>query len=473
MSRINTNATSLLAQRNLAAANASVNKSMERLSTGLKINRGADDPAGLIASERMRSEKVALNSAITNATRATNLIGTAEGALNEINSLLLDIQSMVNTAANSGAMTTEEVAANQLQIDEALSSINRIAATTQFNGKKLLDGSLGFNTNTVNPAHFASVTVNQATFTGASKSVTVVFDSQAAVATKAVSTMASAELTNANGTVLIEGNKGSAYVTFSSGMDQAAVIAAVNGVSDLTGVDAAANGADVDFSSAEYGTSQFVKFSRIGSAVFTVSTDYDAGTDATVTSVDGSATGVSVDGLNVTVKRDGLDMSFRLIAGVDGSGGSTFNIEQGGATFQVGPQVNTQNQVSVGIQNVNSNYLGTATDGFLNSLGVGGTNDLDSGNFGAAARIVANSIDQVSSLRGRLGAVQKNTLEASIRSLGTTLENITSAESSIRDTDFATETANMTRGQILVQAGTSVLAMANQAPQNVLSLLRG
>ena len=83
MSRINTNVTSLLAQRNLAAANASVNKSMERLSTGLKTNRGADDPAGLIASERMRSEKVALSSAITNASRATNLIGTAEGALNE------------------------------------------------------------------------------------------------------------------------------------------------------------------------------------------------------------------------------------------------------------------------------------------------------------------------------------------------------------------------------------------------------
>ena len=161
MSRINTNVTSLLAQRNLAAANASVNKSMERLSTGLKTNRGADDPAGLIASERMRSEKVALSSAITNASRATNLIGTAEGALNEINSLLLDVQSMVNTAANSGVMTSEEVAANQLQIDEALSSINRIADTTQFNGKKLLDGSLGFNTNSVTAADISSLTVNQ------------------------------------------------------------------------------------------------------------------------------------------------------------------------------------------------------------------------------------------------------------------------------------------------------------------------
>jgi flagellin len=468
MSRINTNVTSLLAQRNLATANAAVNKSMERLSTGLKINRGADDPAGLIASERMRSEKVALTSAITNASRATNLIGTAEGALNEINSLLLDIQGMVNTAANSGVMTQEEVAANQLQIDEALSSINRIAETTQFNGKKLLDGSLGFNTNSVVAGEISSVTVQQATFTGATKSVSVA--ANATTAAKALITMAEAQIGSAAGTVRIEGNKGAALVQFSTGMNQAAVVNAVNAVKDITGVEAAANATNIDFTSAEFGTSQFIRFSRLESAVFTTSAAYATGANATVTGVDGSATGVSVDGLNVTVKRDGLEMSLRLVGTLNGT--STFNIEQGGATFQVGPQVNVQNQVSVGLQNVRSNFLGSSTGGFLSSLGVGGNNQLSSKNFTAASSVVANAIDQVSSLRGRLGAIQKNTLEASIRSLGTTLENITSAESSIRDTDFAVETANMTRGQILVQAGTSVLAMANQAPQNVLSLLR-
>ncbi len=469
MSRINTNVTSLLAQRNLATANASVNKSMERLSTGLKINRGADDPAGLIASERMRSEKVALTSAITNASRATNLIGTAEGALNEINSLLLDVQSMVNTAANSGVMTSEEVAANQLQIDEALSSINRIASTTQFNGKKLLDGSLGFNTNSVTAADITSLTVNQATFTGASKSVAVA--ATVGTAAKASITQLAAEFALADGTVRVEGNKGAALVQFTAGESQASMISKVNGVSDLTGVVAAAATDDVTFTSAEYGASQFVKFSTVNGATFGVAAGlYDAGADASAVSVDGSTTGVSVDGLNVTVKRDGLDMSFRL--GTGAAATTSFNIEQGGATFQVGPQVNTANQVSIGVQNVGANYLGNSTDGFLSSLAIGGTNDLDSENFSTAATIVAKAVDQVSSLRGRLGAVQKNTLEASIRSLGTTLENITSAESAIRDTDFATETANMTRGQILVQAGTSVLAMANQAPQNVLSLLR-
>ena len=262
------------------------------------------------------------------------------------------------------------------------------------------------------------------------------------------------------------------FVQFTTGETQASMVSKVNAVSDLTGVVAANSGADVAFTSAEFGLSQFVKFSTVNGATFGVAAGlYDAGADASAITVDGSATGVSVDGLNVTVKRDGLDMSFRL--GAAAAASSTFNIEQGGATFQVGPQVNIQNQVSVGIQNVGSNYLGNATDGYLSTLAVGGTNDLASANFGTSATVVAKSIDQVSSLRGRLGAIQKNTLEASIRSLGTTLENITSAESSIRDTDFATETANMTRGQILVQAGTSVLAMANQAPQNVLSLLRG
>ena len=468
MSRINTNVASLLAQRNLNASNTAVNKSLERLSTGLRINRGSDDPAGLIASERLRSEKVALQSAISNSTRATNLIGTAEGSLNEINGLLLDIQGLLDTAANSGGMTDSEIAANQLQIDEALSSIDRIASTTQFNGKKLLDGSLGFDTNAFG-ANISSATVNQAVFSGASKTVSVVGDSTAA--SKAVLTVSDANAVLASGLFRIEGKKGAAIVNLTGMADGAAFQAAIHAVVDITGVDCVDSGATSLIQSVDYGSNALVNVVRLDGATITITEAVysDAGTDATVTSVDGSSTGVSVDGLKISVRRAGLDTDIYTLATLNGT--ESFTILQGGVQFQIGPEINTANQVNLGINGATSADLGTSTDGFLSSLRSGGTNDLSSGNFGDGASIVSQAIDQVSNLRGRLGAVQKNTLESQIRSLGTTLENITSAESTIRDTDFAAETANMTRNQILVQAGTSVLALANSAPQNVLALL--
>ncbi|HOI56400.1 MAG TPA: flagellin, partial [Phycisphaerae bacterium] len=183
--------------------------------------------------------------------------------------------------------------------------------------------------------------------------------------------------------------------------------------------------------------------------------------------------GVSVDGLTVTVVRDGLQMEVVLAQGEAAADDQTVvNVAgNGGATFQIGAEINTTNQVQVTIQDVDAASLGTTAA--LSTLATGGANELSvEANLSTAATIVGEAIDTVSSLRGRLGAVQKNTLETQIRSLGSTLENITSAESVIRDTDFAEETAAMTRAQILVQAGTSVLAMANSAPQNVLALLQ-
>src|SRR3974390_3947881 len=127
MSRINTNVSSLIAQRVLAKNNSNLSQSLERLSTGLKINSGADDPAGLIASENLRGEQAGITQAIDNANRANNIIGTAEGGLSEVSSLLTQLQSLVTQSANSGGLSTEEVQANQLQVDSILGTVNRIA----------------------------------------------------------------------------------------------------------------------------------------------------------------------------------------------------------------------------------------------------------------------------------------------------------------------------------------------------------
>src|SRR5271170_4919692 len=162
MSVINTNVNSLIAQRSLAQNNANLNTSLQRLSTGLRINTGADDPAGLIASQSLQQEQTGIQTAINNASLAGNVIGTAEGGLNEVSSLLVQLQGLVGTAANSGGLSSDEVAADQLQADSILNTINRISQSTTFEGRQLLNGNLDYTTSSVNATNIANVQVNSA-----------------------------------------------------------------------------------------------------------------------------------------------------------------------------------------------------------------------------------------------------------------------------------------------------------------------
>ena len=164
MTRINTNVSSLLAQHHLNRTNIDLQTRLERLSTGLAINRGADDPAGLIVSERLRSEIQGVAQAIDNAERAANVIATAEAALAEVSGLLISIKALTIEAANTGAFSKEEIKANQLQIDSAVESITRIANTTNFAGRKLINGSLDFITSGVQDSALDVVSVFRAKF---------------------------------------------------------------------------------------------------------------------------------------------------------------------------------------------------------------------------------------------------------------------------------------------------------------------
>jgi flagellin len=146
MTRINTNVSSLVGRNNLNRANASLQQSLTRLSTGLRINTGKDDPAGLIASENLRSDITSIRRAISNTDRANQVIATSDSALGQVSSLLNDIRGLVTESANAGALSDEQIAANQLQVDSSLEALNRIAQTTTFQGRRLLDGSLDFIT---------------------------------------------------------------------------------------------------------------------------------------------------------------------------------------------------------------------------------------------------------------------------------------------------------------------------------------
>ena len=160
MARINTNVSSLVAQRGLASSQKNMNETLQRLSSGLRINRGADDPAGLIASESLRSEINGITQAIDNSSRASNVISTAEGALSEVASLLLNVKDLVVEAANAGALSPDEIKANQLQVDSAVQSITRISNTTTFAGLKLLNGGLDYITSGVATSAISALHIN-------------------------------------------------------------------------------------------------------------------------------------------------------------------------------------------------------------------------------------------------------------------------------------------------------------------------
>jgi flagellin len=476
MSRINTNVAALTAQRGLASSQRTLSSTLQKLSSGLRINSGADDPAGLIASEGLRSEISGINQAIDNSSRATNVISTAEGALSEVASLLLNIKGLVVQAANSGALSTDEIKANQLQVDSAIESITRISSNTTFSGLHLIDGSLNYVTSGVATSALTSLQISHANF-GTNPNIPV----QVNVITSArpADLQFRSATVQSSVTLQIAGSQGVETLSFASGTTASAIAFAVNRISDSTGVSAKlinpANAASgIDFESAGFGSKQFVSVTAQTGTFSTTDVNgankaREIGRDAVAT-VNGAVT--VGDGLNLKVNTSSLDAELTLNKTV-GLGATSFAITGGGALFQLGPQVNSAEQVSIGIQSVAASQLGNSDVGFLNQLVTGGSATLVGGQSQAASAILETAINQVAVLRGKLGAFEKNTLDTNASSLSVALENVTSSESSIRDADFAAETSNLTRAQILTQAGTSVLATANSSPQTVLSLLQG
>jgi flagellin len=195
-----------------------------------------------------------------------------------------------------------------------------------------------------------------------------------------------------------------------------------------------------------------------------------AATRATGSDVQGTINGITASGSGNTLSVNNANLSASVTLNAGTSGQSNFTITGGGALFQLGADVVSNQQARLGIQSVDTSSLG-GSDGLLYTLGSGGTAALAT-NPSLASSIVGEAISQVANLRGRLGAFQSTTLESNVSSLTNTVQNLTSAQSSIQDADFAAESANLTRAQVLVQSGVAVLSVANKAPQNILALLQ-
>lgn len=492
MSRINTNVSALQAISQLTQNQADLSTRLERLSSGFRINRGADDPAGLIASESLRSEIRGLQAAIDNSTRAINVISTADAALGEVSKLLLEVKALVNSSTNSGALSDDEVQANQLQIDSLLESINRVANSTQFNGKKLLNGELAYTISGQNSDQLQRLQIFGARIpSNASLPVTVQVTQSAQTALLSIDqggasglSAAGTDTTLASGnsvTLEVRGRLGTNIFTFDGGTTVSAIAATITSFSTLTGVSASVvtatggSSTGLQFSSTGYGSDEFVSVRAI-TGTFGVNPgdqgdNEDRGRDAGVL-INGQS--ANVKGLIARIRTSGLDLVADLSTDFGTTlSSSTFRITGGGANFQIGPQVNSDGLLSIGIPSITTSNLGDSSNGFLNSLGSGGdTRITDSNNHPTAAAIVQSAIEQIATLSGRLGGFQANQVETNLNSVRVALENVQASESTIRDTDYAVEVANLTRAQILVQSTTQILGLANQLPQNVLSLLR-
>ena len=315
--KINHNIESMVAHRNLLMNDRALSKSLERLASGQKVNRAADDPAALVISEHMRAQVSGMNQAIKNNEIAISLVQTAEGSMNEISNLLVGLRQRAISAANVGASDQAMTEANQAEIENALASIDRLVTTTQFGHYKLLDG------------------------------------------------------TNASRTEI-------KFMTDSDG--------------------------------------EFV---------------------------------LDDDDNKIIESKTKLD----------------------GLRFHVGP--NADHQASVSIRNMHTNQLGRVAAG-QNSSNFASLADIDVRNEqGAqdALSVIDKALTEVASVRGELGAFQSQTLETNLTSLQIASENMTAAESTLRDTDMAQELATFTRNQIMSQSATAQLAQANALPQNVLRLL--
>lgn len=481
MSRIHSNVPALQAIHRLHRNYEDLSLRLERLATGLRINRGADDPAGLIASERLRMEIRGIGQAIENSGRAANVISVTESALAEANALLLDLQALIVQSANEAALSDEEVRANQLQVDSILTSLDRIANTTTFAGKKLLDGSEAYVTSNTPASALPSVQLFSVRVPDSgvrNVRVEVTQSAQTAQLSFVGSNPGGASTTSAT-TVVIRGTIGSEVLTFASGATMDQIADAINNLTISTGVSATVSGpggvaSALTLQSTTLGADAFVSVAPIAGNFIEANNGMTLrgdGVDATVI-VDGQKAAVS--GLEAEVRTGGLDAKFilsRTFAQTLSS--AEFSVTGGGSLFQLTPQVTPNGQIHVGLNAISTTELGDPVTGLLYSLRSGADNSLDSGNFLTAQNIVREALSQVAFYRGRLGTIQHNQIETNINSQRIALENVTASESVIRDADMAEEVANLTRAQVLVQSTQATLQIANTLPGLVLSLLNG
>lgn len=470
--RINTNTVAASALYNLNLTGDNLSQSIQRLSTGLRINSGADDPSGLIISEKYKAEITGLGQAIKNSQDGVNFAKTADGALSEVSNLLNTARGLAVGAANSGTLSSSQLAADQTELKSIISSITRISQNTQFGDKKLLDGTAGVTSSVTDPNKLDSLSIggtfNSAQLTtGGDATVQVTAAATQATVNGSV-TYATAATNVGAGSISING------VTFTTTANDTVqtLLNSINASESSTGVHASydSTAKKIVLQSDAYGTAAKVQLTDTTGLINAASTTVN-GTAATANLTLNGTTVAFTGSLN---GNDGLTLTdadgnqFRLTPGgnVVGAGSVVGQVTVGSSQFQIGSEVGQTVNLSLG--NFAASQLGTGivTGKNLSNLDLTTTQGAND-----AIRVIDQAITQITSARGQIGSFQADVLQSNIRSLGVAQTNLQSANSTISDTDVAAEYTNYTKEQILQQSGISVLAQANQLPQQVLKLL--
>jgi flagellin len=409
--RINNNLAAANASRNLGETQANISKNVEKLSTGYRINRAGDDASGLVISNSLRAQTSGLRQAIRNGQDGVSVLQTAEGALDQVNTMLNRMRDLAVQAANTGTNSLAARTAAQAEVTALGEEVNRISTTTKFGSLSLLDGSFGVTT---------------------------------AKSSGFVSNASSIVVAAANTQLAITFNTGSATTGIVTGTVTASLVAA-------TYTSAEAYASEV---------SRAVKAALLGATT--------ANVRALADSVKVTSQAVTGGGAAMTLDIGGLaaGQTFTTAGGATTAGASTGwtamttqAVSGSGGSFQVG--ANAGDVINLSIGSMSMTTLG------LSTISLTGTDAAISATIAA----LDTAISTVSSQRGSIGALQ-NRFESMIQNLQVTTENLAASESRIRDTDMAAEMVEFTKNQVLSQAGTAMLAQANQIPQGILSLLR-
>ena len=452
------NLTAMNSNRMLGLTTTSQAKSTEKLSSGYKINRAADDAAGLSISEKMRKQIRGLTQASANAQDGISTVQTAEGALNEVQDMLQRMNELAVKSSN-GTNSEDDREYIQNEIDQLTTEIDRVSTTTKFNETYLLQGEGRQQAKAKNELTTISLT-------GADGTTTVDTKIKASIA--AGNTYTAGKVTVGSVTAEITGGTAS--------IDQSNISGALKKVLDATDaavtfthkVDGGVDKWTVD--NVDYTAAQLKEMGLNASGTddikitkkFTASSNLPTGVsvDATGAKLAGLSIGTE---LNVTLKTDtAANGNGMTVAAYD----PTYAPKALSFDLQVGADSSKDNKISVEIESMSASGLG-----LLDDTGRLLVNGKDSKNADAAINTIANAIQKVSTQRSALGAVQ-NRLEHTINNLDNVVENTTSAESQIRDTDMATEMVKYSNNNILAQAGQAMLAQSNQSNQGVLSLLQ-
>ena len=465
------NIASINAINHLAKAQNELSDSLKRLSSGQRVNSGADDPSGLILSENLRAQVASAQQALQNSEFSLSLVQTAEGALVEVNNLLIEMRQLATTAANEGATDYNALLTLQFQIHKAIEGIDRVSRFTSFGNKTLLDGSHGTKGSGNEEVVFikASSKTLASPVSGYGVDITE-FPLRATLTADLDDDDASGlqiTLEEEDGAIIRVSNPdGATAVGFVKRLQKAVLDSNMN-----LNIHFDADDEELTIEHREYGltkgfTVTGTKDDVIVDNAFEPELLLGRDIEGTINDEPADGDGLILTGEYNNEKTSGLSVAF-LGDGTGNAGSVT--VAQNSLKFQAG--VSADEKIVIALNSTHSTVLGRGVDntsGFenLSQISLKSTQEAID-----AIRLVDEALDQLLSMRSQLGSVQKYTLETNISVLRNTVENLTAAESNIRDTDMALELVNFTKNQIITEAAAAAVAQSNQTATRVLRLL--